>query len=341
MPGEAAGSDDSGGQPAWPLPPVPHKTDGTPRRIGVEFELQDIHVAELAIVAAEALGATVKRVSSAEYTVTSPKHGDYRVEIDSSLMKENAELRTQEAEVPALKDLANRVIDGIGSMVVPCEVVSPPIPVEELGGPMDDLIEAIRQAGGKGTRHSPLYAFGVHLNVEPPAMEPGVIVDYLRAFICLFDWIVDDGDVDTTRQLLPYIRRFPANYEALVTDPGYAPDWDRLIVDYLESNPTRNRALDMLPMLAHVDDAAVRAVVDDPLIKARPTFHFRLANCCVDDPDWSIAEPWARWLQIERLAGSESRLNGCCEAFNRNRERFLSKLDNPWKDEVQEWLTTS
>lgn len=322
----------------WPLPPIHRKPDGTPRRVGVEFELQGLDVGNLAAIVAEALDGTVRRVSSAEYLVTDPTHGEYRVEVDSVLLKNNAELTADDDDLPALQEAAVKVIDSVSSLVVPCEVVSPPLPMTEVCKPMDSLVAATRKAGARGTQQSLLYAFGVHLNVEPPTMDPQQIVDYIRAFVCLYDWIVEAGDIDLTRQMMPYIRRFPTEYEQLVTGADYRPDWRRLIADYLGANPTRNRALDMLPMFAHVDEQAVRDVVDDDLIKPRPAFHYRLANCCIDDPDWSIAQPWRRWLQIEQLALDKPALTDCCDAFNRDRQRFLSNMDNQWREEVQQWL---
>ena len=82
-------------------------------------------------------------------------------------------------------------------------------------------------------------------------------------------------------------------------------------------------------------------VVDDDLIKPRPAFHYRLANCCVDDPDWSIAEPWRRWLKIEALALDRERLVDCCNAFLKDRQRTLGRFDNQWREEVQQWLPGS
>lgn len=334
-----ATNSDNGAGATWPLPAVQTKTGGTPRRVGIEFELQGLDVDELAAIVAATLDGTIRQHSDAEYTVTTPNNEEYRVEIDSALLKSNAAVKADKPdETSALQEAAFSAISSVGSLVVPCEVVSPPLAMADIAEPMDSLVAAIRAAGGQGTRQSPLYAFGVHLNIEPPTLEANQVVNYIKAFVCLYDWIVEAGDVDLTRQIMPYIRRFPTGYEDLVTAPGYAPDWRTMIDDYLAANPTRNRALDMLPMFAHMDADAVRDIVDDDLIKPRPAFHYRLANCCIDDPDWSIAAPWSRWLQIEQLALDEARLEECCDAFTRDRQRLLSKLDSQWREEVQQWL---
>jgi hypothetical protein len=323
------------------LPSARLKSDGQPRHVGVEIELQGIPVAELAELTAATLGGSVHAVSGAEYEVRVPAQGVYRVEVDFALLTHLGRM-LQDGEghdAESLEGMAMDALTSASSLLVPCEIVAPPIPMEDLAAPMDDLVAAVRSAGGRGTRHSPLYAFGVHLNVEPPVMRADVVAAYLKAFVCLADWIIWDGGVDLTRRMTPFIDRYPAEYDRLVADPAYRPDWPGLIDDYLDHNPTRNRALDMLPLFDHVDSDRVRARVDDDLIKGRPAFHYRLGNCCVDEPDWSVADPWHYWLQIEHLAGDADRLADCCRAFLADRERVFSSIDRRWREEVCQWLT--
>jgi len=322
----------------WELPAITRKATGEPRRVGVEFEFQGVAVHELAGVVATTLRGESRQVSDAEYEVAVPGQGDYRVEIDFALLKKMASDKSDADETSAAEDLAVDLMAAASSLFVPCEVVAPPLPMTDLAAPMEALTRAIREAGGQGTRQSPVYAFGVHLNVEPPDLSPATVSAYLKAFVCLYDWIVWAGEVDLSRRITPFIDRFPKEYEALVTRPDYAPDWRNLIADYLALNPTRNRALDMLPMFATVNEEAVSAAVEDDLVKARPAFHYRLANCCIDEPHWSIAAPWERWLKIEHLANDTDLLQSCCAAFQADRERLISNIDNRWRDEVQAWL---
>ena len=93
----------------------------------------------------------------------------------------------------------------------------------------------------------------------------------MKAFVCLFDWLVWQDNVDPVRRLTPYIKRFPPDYEAHLADPEYWPSWDELITDYLEWNPSRNRALDMLPLFSEIDAEKIKSEVDDSLIKAEMT----------------------------------------------------------------------
>lgn len=324
----------------WQLPERLTGADGSPRRVGVEIELQGIDIEDLAALTAATLGGEVTPVSAVEFDIEVPEQGDYRVEVDFALLKELA--RERRRAVPeggeGLMDFAVDLLNDVSSVTVPCEIVAPPIAMEAVAEPMDALVRALREAGAKGTRHSLLYAFGVHLNVEPPDLEAATIARYLRAFVCLYDWIVDEGEVDLSRRLSPYIKPYDRAYDLLVADPEYAPDWPTLIDDYLEYNPTRDRALDMLPMFAHMDEERVRATVDDALVKARPAFHYRLANSCVDEPDWTIANPWNRWMEIERLAAGGRDLATLASAFARDRSRMLRTVDNRWASEVREWL---
>jgi hypothetical protein len=81
-----------------------------------------------------------------------------------------------------------------------------------------------------------------------------------------------------------------------------------LIDDYLDASPSRNRELDMLPLFAHLDHDRVRARLPYEKISARPTFHYRLPDSRVDDPAWTIAADWNRWVEVERLACDPARL---------------------------------
>jgi len=91
--------------------------------------------------------------------------------------------------------------------------------------------------------------------------------------------------------------------------PDYQPDLDALIDDFLHFTPTRNRPLDMLPLFAWLDeDKVMQAPVEKDLIKARPALHYRLPNCLIDEPDWSLSVPWNDWIEVERLAADSDAL---------------------------------
>lgn len=304
--------------------------------MGVEIELQGIRVDDLAGLTAGVLGGSVTEVSTAHYDVQPPGRRAWRVEVDLQLLKELAEKAGPE---DALRNLVVDALGAASSLVVPCEIVSPPLPMDELAEPLDRLVDVLHKAGARGTRHTPWYAFGVHFNVDPPDLEAETLLAYLQAFVCAYDWLVWHGDVDLARRLTPYIDRYPRDYDLLVTDPGYAPDSDRLLQDYLAHNPTRNRALDLLPLLAHHDEARVRSRVNDRLLQPRPALHYRLANCSVDEPGWSLRDPWKEWLALERLASDPAALRECCRAFRTYRRQWLHTVNPGWRKEATRWLS--
>lgn len=65
---------------------LPDKTDGNPRCLGIEIELQGIDINEFAELTADTLGGAVDRVSSVEFNVDVPALGEFRVEVDFKLL---------------------------------------------------------------------------------------------------------------------------------------------------------------------------------------------------------------------------------------------------------------
>lgn len=322
------------------MPAVTRKADGTARQVGVEFELQGIAVDALARLIATTLQGELETVSEAEFLVCVPDQGEYRVEVDYALLKKMAKAQHDagSGEQSKLERLTVEALSAVSSVIVPSEVVAPPMPMERFAEPIQTVTDAIRNAGGEGTGKSVFYAFGVHLNVEPPNLDAQTIAAYIKAFTCLYDWIVWQGDVDWVRRMTPYIKPYPTDYELTVTDPDYWPGMDDLVADYLDGNSSRNRAMDMLPLFSELNASLVQSAVEDDLVKPRPAFHYRLANCAIDNPEWSVEDPWRRWLQIEYLANDRDALTDCCAAYRRLRSRLLHRVDDRWREEVTRWL---
>jgi hypothetical protein len=140
------------------------------------------------------------------------------------------------------------------------------------------------------------------------------------------------------RRVTVYIDPFPTDYVRKVINPDYWPDMPQLFDDYLADNPTRNRAPDMLPLFAFVDEDRVKAAVDDPRIEARPTLHYRLPNCEIDEPGRDIASAWTDWLQVEHLAMDKSRLNDLCRHYLDHLQAPIGRLVNHWAEQLKPWL---
>lgn len=322
-------------------PPRARRGDGGPRRVGVEIEFGGLRPDTITAAVRSALGGTVRRRSQVVYDIAGTVVGDIELELDFRLLQKAAEEHEQLADLPEwlleVSTWTAELLERLVSQVVPWEIVTGPIPMADLDK-IEPMITALREAGALGTRHAPHFAFGVHLNPELPDLQAETLASYLKAFLCLKDWLRQRSRLDLSRVLSPYISDFDARYVRKVVTPSYQPRMPELIDDYLESNPTRNRSLDMLPVFAEVDRERVLAVVDDPLIKARPTLHYRLPNCEIDEPDWQLRDIWNDWLQVERLAGDPDRL----ERMGRAYARWLSGLhvpfDDRWARDTADWL---
>ncbi len=312
----------------WPMPPQTQTQDARPRRLGVELEFSGIALDRIVELMQQHLGGEVETVSPYELFLRGSRLGDFGVELDFAWLKRRG--RERAGDVPdEIGQIGENVLKLAAEQLVPFEIVSPPIPLAELWH-LGELFQILRQAGAQGTSSAPHYAYGLHLNPEMPDLEAATILAYLRAFVCLFDWLRQRSKVNLSRRLTPYIDPFEKPYVKLLLREDYAPDLPQLIDDYLRHNPTRNRALDMLPLFAHLDEARVRSAVDDPRIKPRPTLHYRLPNCEIDDPNWSLAQPWRDWLQVEALACDSQRLQLVAEHYREHLSGLAGGLFGDW-----------
>lgn len=265
------------------------------RRVGVEIEFNGLSVKDAAAIVQALFGGSVVEHVPNTCDVEGTALGDFRCELDVRF-----------AHQPTENPLAGKLRDAgarLGAAVLPIEIVCPPLPFSQ-GGELDRLCGALVAAGAEGTRDNPLYAYGIQLNPELPTLDPSIIIDTLRAFLMLRDWLRGEIAVDTSRRLWHFEAPFPDAYRAKVLDPDYAPSLECFIDDYLEANPTRNREVDLLPLLAHLDADRVRAALPEESIKPRPTWHYRLPNADLGKEGWSIGREWARWVMVERLAAA-------------------------------------
>lgn len=320
-------------------PPWLHNADGQMRRVGVELEMSGCTLDEIATCVADFLGLGVVSSGRYERRLEGDPAGDWVVELDFDLLKRlGREARGGESFVDELGRSAEDALAWAAKAVVPVEVVGPPLPLNRLEE-VERLIVGLRAAGAKGTSDRLVNAFSMQFNPELPSLEARPITACLKAFLCLYDWLFARADIDISRRVTSYVDPFPVDYARKVVDTRYWPDLPTLIDDYLADNATRNRALDMLPLFMHLDAARVRRVTDDALIKARPTFHYRLPDCDIHKPDWGLYLAWNDWVEVERLAADEHRLQGCCAAYLDHLSRPLDRLLGDWVGVLErEWL---
>ncbi|MCF8055523.1 MAG: amidoligase family protein [Desulfocapsa sp.] len=320
-------------------PPWLENAEGKTRRVGVELEMSGLNFDALAEQVADFFDLDITSSGRYERLLQGDPAGDWVVELDYDLLKR---LGREERGNGALKDEINRsaeeVLAWAAKALVPVEIVGPPLPLDRLGD-VEGLIVHLRKAGAKGTSDSAVNAFGMQLNPELPSHDPSAITAFLKAFLCLYDWLFVRADIDLSRRVTSYVDPFPTDYVKKLLVADYWPDLATLIDDYLADNPTRNRALDMLPLFMFLDQKRVRARTDDVLIKARPTFHYRLPDCKIDNSDWGLYMAWNDWVEVERLAADEERLQACCEAYLKFLNSPINRLFSKWATTVQkEWL---
>ena len=222
------------------------------------------------------------------------------------------------------------------------ELVTPPMPMDELHV-LQPLIQRLHDGGARGTYSNPVYAYGLHFNPELPDTNAETVTAYMQAYACLSDWLIKRSNIDFSRQVTPFIDRWPREYHRLLCGAGYAPTADDLIDDYLAHNPTRNRALDMLPVFVTMNEQRVRAAVDDDRVKGRPALHYRLPNCQIDEPGWGLDNPWNDWLEVEKLAIDAQRRTDMMAAYVASLAGptggWVNRLLGTWADDSEQWLS--
>ncbi len=302
---------------SYQLPPILYGSGGEPRRAGFEFELGNLQISSAAHALQAALGGTLEIRSPFEAVLADSSLGKLKIERDAQLLKSTRYRRwlTQFGVDFAPGGLAHEIetnIDKASRILIPCEVVTAPIPLEALSG-LDTLGETLKSLGAEGTQESLIYAFGMHINPSLPTTDAEGLSRYIQAFLLLHNWIIEHAEIDLTRRFLTkFIDPYPREYMEHMLAPDYTPDLPGLIDDYLAFNPTRNRALDMLPAFCSIDEERVRNALDDDengLVNARPAFHYRLPDCKVDLPGWSAKQAWNQWVYIERLAEDKELLD--------------------------------
>lgn len=316
---------------AFQLPPITKIEDGSYRKVGFELEFSGMNIEHVADTIKIALNGDIVSKTAAEIEVYVDSLGKFNVELDWEYLKnkarESGEADTQEF----LEYMGNAA-----SFLVPVEIVCPPIPVNKLDL-LTPMMQALQRGGAEGTEKSILSAYGVHINIEAPSLKAETLFTYIRAFSLLQWWLVEAHDVDMTRKITPYIDLYPDEYlkKILSTDEMKL---DEIFESYFEFNATRNRALDMLPLLAFIDKQKVLDSVDDTLIKERPTFHYRLPNCQIERKDWSLSKSWNIWNIVEKLAVQKDGINELSRKFLESERLLIGVSRKEWVEYIDKWL---
>lgn len=307
--------------------------EGKPRRIGIELEFHGLSPLEAAKVVQGILGGDIHKETDHCVRLDGPL-GKFRLETDLVYLKKLA-LEMEDAEHGESTGILKSIVESLSAGFVPTELVSPPLPLNALPT-LTKIHRALARAGAQGSIESVRFAFGAQLNPELRSHDAKSILNHLRAFLILTPWLKDQIQVDLSRRLTFFASDFPVRYQEKVLDASYAPDRDQLIADYLEYNPSRNRALDLLPLFAFLDEKTVRSGMRNQKLNPRPTFHYRLPNCQLSRPSWSIEVEWQRWLLVEKLAQNTPLLKEMAES---TLDGLTGKIGHSeWMMDLNNWV---
>jgi hypothetical protein len=269
--------------------PVRETLDGRPRALGLEIEFSGLHEERAAGIIAAVTGGTARQ-GDGIVEVETPRFGTCEVYLDTRF-RDDVERMAGSGAV----DLAR--------LMVPVEWVTEPFDPAHLPD-VDTVISALREAGAIGSRQGLLLGFGVHLNVEIAEPSAGHLWRTVTAYALLESALRKSVAVDLSRRVLPFVQPYsPELVDALAE--GCGDGLEALIETYLTHAPTRNHGLDMLPVFAHLAPKRLEGrLADGTATKPRPAYHFRMPDCRIDEPGWSILEPWFMWHAVERLAAA-------------------------------------
>ncbi|NBC95432.1 MAG: hypothetical protein GVY27_03640 [Deinococcus-Thermus bacterium] len=277
--------------PTTGFPPLPALVPGVdaPRRVGVEVEFAGLAPDDAADLARASVGGAVAQVSAAEFRVEGSAVGVLKIYLDTAFRPEGVD-KASEAGVE------------IARQVIPVEIVTEPLPQEDLPR-IDGLVAALARAGAEGSRAHLLHGFGLHLNVALADPDTGADMPAVaRAFALLEPWLRARDPLDLSRRVLPFTAPFPRAFaDALAAAPGLdVPGLFDLIAGHISS---RNHGLDLLPAYAHLaPDRFARHPAADGAVSPRPAYHFRMPESRIDEAAWALGYEWRRWWLVERVA---------------------------------------
>ena len=329
-------------------PPKINNEKGELRKVGFELEFANLGIEESARIIKELYGGELQKAHRFSQEIVGTSLGDFSIEIDLRLLNEkgykkhlakfNINLQDYQLGKNTLEFEVESLMEGIARTVIPYEITTPPLPITELHK-LEPLRLSLFQHHAEGTKHALLNAFATHINPEVPSKQPDSILSYIRAFLLLYPWMLKKCEIDIARRTTSFINPFPTKYIEMVLDPAYTPDIEKLIEDYHEYNPDRNRPLDMYPLFAALRKEMVDSYHDIGKVNTRETFHYRLPNSLIDSPEWSLAQEWNNWVLIEELADKPERIKQLSQEYLALKQDTIMGFDNKWIKQTDKWLS--
>ena len=306
-----------------PALPTPKATDGSVRKVGVEVEYGGLPEDRSAEILVQEFGGELQK-DGPDMRVSETPFGSCKIYIDTAYRKQ-----------ADTSDLGRAALD-LARNLVPVELVTSPFDPVHLPD-LDALLIHFEEQGAFGTEHGILLGYGVHLNVQIIHPKVTHLWAVLTAFAMTEPVLRRSYPIDISRRLLPFVDRYPRSLRDDLAGgpPETVRDLSRI---YLEHAPSRNHALDMLPIFAEIDPDLIRQQFgEDSAISARPAYHYRFPDCRIEDPKWSITGEWANWVAIEALAEDRSTLDRLCGAWIEHRRKLTSTASD-WAETASDIL---
>lgn len=312
------------------------------RHVGFEIEFSNIDLNEILHILKNDFNFKEKKINNFLYKLES-KYGDFILELDFELLtkqklKEGAKKLSEIIGIHIKTNEVEAIEKAIGELskdIVPYEISTPPLPLDEINL-VDEITNKLAINNAKGTKHKLYYAFGLHINVEVISLEVDSLLDYIKAYLILQDYINKDAKIDIARKISPFIDNFEKEYIQHTLNINYKPSMSEFIDDYLKFNPTRNRSLDMLPILTFIDEKRVRQKLPAEKIKPRPAFHYRLSNSMVGSDNWEISDEWNRWILVEKLANNKKALKHLSKEYTEHLDKIVNLTS--WNERIEQWI---
>ncbi|MFP7673847.1 amidoligase family protein [Marivita sp. S0852] len=302
--------------------PYPDTQNGVPRKTGVEIELAGLDIEDICAIVKDTLGGEFEGTDPFLRKVVGTQIGDVTVELDT----------------PARQDSDNEIVRrGLDAAtgIVPLEIITDPLDMEGLER-FNAFLPKLRKAGATGSRAGVLLGFGVHLNPEVVDPDDPHSLATIRAFGLLEDHLRHVEHLDLTRRALPFVAPWPAEFVTEMLEDKITGIEDVLKVTAKHIH-SRNHGLDLLPLLKFACPETFAASFSKTKTAARPTFHFRMPDCRIDEPSWDLRQPWALWHLVEMVAANSALMRKLTQAWATRKTGFLRM--NDWAETSAEILS--
>lgn len=304
------------------------------RKIGVEIEFYGVDVAQTSTLLSGLFNGDIKQNSNSEATLENSQIGDIKVELDAQLAHKISDY-TSKNNNDFSQTLGQAGNELLRLASVPVEIVFPPVDINKLDQ-LDSVIPLLCDAGAKGTQDSPFFAFGVHLNVSTSETKPAYYRDVMLSFFLLQYWLAKKTRQDFSRVVSGYNKLYPHKFGIGLMNVEFLTLIE--LINFYEIHvPDRNYALDMYPLWAHLHKDCLSEKKQN-LIKARPTFHYRLPDCKLGQEGWNFSQEYKWWCEVEKLAKDKKKLNDIVASYCKSIPSFSDPFGNKWLEVlINEW----